>query len=95
MRTETLLKEFNEMTALPYMEIEMKNGEFLLVELTANEKGINVSFDKEFKAYFSSNVTEHGIGFFMPFDDCFTLDEHLQEIYGEIIEGYLIPNNLY
>jgi len=54
-----------------------------------------VSFDKEFKAYFSSNVTEHGIGFFMPFDDCFTLDEHLQEIYGEIIEGYLIPNNLY
>ena len=95
MKTETLLKQFNEMTAMPYMEIEMENGEFILIELTANEKGIDVQFDKQFKAYFSSNVKEHGIGFFMPFDECFTLDEHLLEIYNEIIEGYLIPNNLY
>lgn len=36
---------------------------------------------------------KHGY-YFYPFDDCFSLDEHLQEIYSNVVEGFLIPNNL-
>lgn len=64
--------------------------------------GIEFKFDQrspdnpynELPVSFYGNVNgKHG-GYFYPFDDCFSLDEHLQEIYSNIIEGFLIPNNL-
>jgi hypothetical protein len=48
---------------------------------------LNVSFD--------GNVKGKNGSYLYPFDDCFSLDEHLQEIYGNIMEGFILPNNLY
>lgn len=65
--------------------------------------GINFSFDQrhpespynELPVSFDGCITgKHGF-YFYPFDECFSLDEHLQEIYGNIVEGFLIPNKLY
>lgn len=65
--------------------------------------GINFSFDQrhpdspynELPVSFDGCIKgKHGF-YLYPFDECFSLDEHLQEVYGNIIEGFLIPNNLY
>lgn len=47
-----------------------------------------VFFDGKIKKLSSGN-------YLYPFDDCFSLDEHLQEIYANVVEGFLVPNNLY
>lgn len=64
--------------------------------------GIEFKFDQrlpvspynELPVSFDGCVTgKHGY-YFYPFDECFSLDEHLQEIYSNVVEGFLIPNNL-
>lgn len=65
--------------------------------------GTNFSFDQrhpespynELPVSFDGCITgKHGF-YFYPFDECFSLDEHLQEIHSNIVEGFLIPNELY
>jgi len=65
--------------------------------------GINFSFDQrspdspynELAVSFDGCIKgKHGY-YMYPFDNCFSLDAHLQEIYSNIVEGFLIPNNLY
>lgn len=64
--------------------------------------GINFSFDQRqpvapynnLPVFFDGTITGKNGYYFYPFDDCFSLDEHLQEIHSNIVEGFLIPNNL-
>lgn len=79
-------------------EIEHED-EFLLVHFGHNDqyKGLFVSFDLSLgQTFFSGEVIELETGIVITFDDYFDdLDHYLQQASTEIIEGYLIPNNLY
>jgi hypothetical protein len=85
---------------IPCFELELKDGEFLLVdlELFADLEEIRFSFDSmNLKTWFSGNIKEiHDCKFALPiteFDD--NLDELLQVIYQEISEGFILPNDLF
>lgn len=64
--------------------------------------GLCFSFDQrnpsapynDLPVFFDGKITGKNGYYFYPFDDCFSLNEHLQEIYSNIIEGFLLPNNL-
>lgn len=94
---------------IPLFEIELKDGEYLLVDLElcdvpdqANifevQKEIRFSFDSmNLKTWFSGNIkTYHDCRFALPiteYDD--SLDELLEAVMQEITEGFILPNNLY
>lgn len=105
-------QEWNAMLergTMPCFEIELKGGEYLLVDLElcdvpdqANicdvQKEIRFSFDSmNLKTWFSGNIrTIHDCKFALPiseYDE--SLDELLQEIHSEILEGFILPNRLY
>jgi hypothetical protein len=65
--------------------------------------GLNFEFDqripvapyKDLPVVFDGCITGKNGYYFYPFDNSFSIDEHLQEIYNNIVEGFLIANNLY
>lgn len=83
-----------------FAEYEINHeDEFLLVHFGYNDqyKGLFLSFDLSLgQTFFSGEVIELETGIVIPFDEYFEdLDYYLQKAGEEIIEGYLIPNNLY
>lgn len=89
-----------ERGTMPLFEIELKDGEFLLVdlELFADLEEIRFSFDSmNLKPWFSGNIkTYSDCGFALPvteYDD--SLDELLEVVMQEISEGFICPNNLH
>lgn len=86
---------------MPVFEIQTGAGEWLLVELSFLDLKVNgglfFSFDCEDKPkFFSGNVKKYRGGYLIPFSCHFDrLDHYLEKCYDEILEGYLIPNDLY
>lgn len=85
---------------IPCFEFELKNDDYLLVDLELNEtnKKIIFSFDSmNLKTWFSGNVKQyHDCKFALPIDDyCVNLDQVLEVIYEEVNEGFIIPNHLF
>lgn len=81
---------------LPLFEIELNNDDFLVVNISCNFEGLIFSFgDFGLGHKFSGNIEHIGSCYLLPWDDCFSLDEHIQTIYEEITEGFILPNNLF
>jgi hypothetical protein len=64
---ETLYNEFQNINKMKMFEIEVE-GEHVLYNIEANEKGLSARLYCDDEA-------------FIEWDDCFTLDEHLQDLY--------------
>lgn len=84
---------------MPCFEFELKDNEYLLVELELNEtnKEIIFSFDSmNLKTWFSGNVKQyHDCKFAIAIDEyTISLDALLELVYEEITEGFIIPNDL-
>jgi hypothetical protein len=107
---KTILEEWQEMKYLPYLEFEINNkGErdYLLVEIAVeygqynteiksnNLKYFFFTFDTlNLKTLFSNNIEKHCESYKLKIDPKFNLDNHLKIIYQEIMNGFIIPNNL-
>ena len=72
-----LLQEFKEMKKLPLFEIEIEaegfDSEFFIYHIEADEKGIYAGG--------CSNSGFHPYGISVAWDECFSLDEHLEALY--------------
>lgn len=82
---------------IPMFEIEMINGDYLLVDINYTEGNdyISFSFDDSLPAYFDEEIKKHGGEYRVMLDECFdNLNSYLQLIYDNIIEGYIIANDL-
>lgn len=84
---------------IPVMEYEMDNGDWLVVDINYDTGlgYLTFSFDQDNKpVFFDGSIIKGDNGFYRyPLDEYFdSLDHYLQEISQNIIEGFLIPNNL-
>ena len=82
---------------IPCFEIELSNGDYLLVDVDyqAGNNYISFSFDDSLPVWFDGEVKKHGGEYRVMLEDCFdNLDSYLQLIYDNIMEGYIIPNDL-
>lgn len=82
---------------IPMFEIELSNGDYLLVNIdyTQGNDYISFSFDDSLPVFFDGELKKHGGEYRVMLDDCFeSLDSYLQLIYNNILEGYIIPNDL-
>ena len=86
---------------IPMFEIELSNGDYLLVDIDYREGDNYISFsfpsfdDDSLPAYFDGNIKKHGGNYHVMLDEYFNdLDSYLQVIYDNIIDGYIIPNDL-
>ena len=81
------------------MEYETSDGDYLTVDIELISSGVLFTMDAvtcEDDLWFSDSIVQDGNEFIMPYDEYFEdLDYYLQEIDREVIEGYLIPNNLF
>ena len=93
---QNLIEQFNNMTCMPMFELEIVNDEYLLVDLSIDEKGIYFEFDDEKPTCFDGEIVKIQDGvYLMPFEEYEqSLDYYLQGISDNLTEGYLIPNNL-
>lgn len=82
---------------IPCFEFELTDGEFLLVDISFCDDGLYFEFDENnLKTWFSGDVIKYGGGYKIKFNGCFdNLDYYLREIYTEVMDGFVIPNNLY
>ena len=86
---------------IPCFEIGLSNGDYLLVDIDYREGDNYISFsfpsfdDDSLPAYFDGNIKKHGGNYHVMLDEYFNdLDSYLQVIYDNIIDGYIIPNDL-
>ena len=82
---------------IPLFELELSNGGYLLVDIdyTQGNDFISFSFDDSLPVFFDGEIKKHGGNYHVMLDDCFdNLDSYLELIYNNIIEGYIIPNDL-
>ena len=82
---------------IPCFEIELSDGDYLLVNIdyTQGNDYISFSFDDSLPVFFDGEIKKHGGNYHVMLDECFdNLDSYLQLIYDNIIEGYIIPNDL-
>jgi len=83
---------------IPMFEILLNNGDYLLVDIdyTQGDDFISFSFDDSLPVFFDGDIKKHGSNYRVMLDNCFSsLDSYLELIYNNIIEGYIIPNNLW
>jgi len=100
MNNSELKTEFDNMRCMPMFELEIVNNEggpdYLIVNLSCDDKGIYFSFDTDNKpVFFDGEIEEVGASYLLPWDDCFSLDEHLQTIDENLTEGFILPNHIY
>lgn len=94
-------EEWRELIAkgtIPCFEFKTQVDEYLIVEISIAKDGkyLFFSFDAVYPTWFSGSVdVETETTFGLPIDNDYSLDSHLQQIYNEIVEGYLLPNNLF
>lgn len=82
---------------IPCFEIETINGDYLLVDIDyqAGNNYISFSFDDSLPVFFDGGIKKHGGNYHVMLDPYFeSLDSYLELIYNNIIEGYIIPNDL-
>jgi hypothetical protein len=82
---------------IPLFEIEVINGNYLIVDINYNtgDEYISFSFEDSLPVFFDGEVKKHGGEYRIMLDECFSsLDSYLELIYNNIIEGYIIPNDL-
>ena len=82
---------------IPCFEIELSNGDYLIVDIdyTQGDDYISFSFDDSLTVFFDGEIKKHGSQYHVILDNCFdNLDSYLQVIYDNIIDGYIIPNDL-
>jgi len=86
---------------IPCFEIELSNGDYLIVDIDYREGDNYISFsfpsfdDDSLPVYFDGEIKKHGGEYHVMLDDCFDkLDSYLELIYNNILEGYIIPNDL-
>ena len=71
---EKLLQEFQNMHKMPIFEIQDETtGEWDYWTIYANEAGLRLI----------------GTDIFVQWDDCFSLDEHLESLYEKLMEGQI------
>jgi len=87
---------------IPMFEIELSNGDYLLVDIDYREGDNYISFSfpsfdaDSLPVFFDGDIKKHGSNYRVMLDDCFNnLDSYLELIYNNIIDGYIIPNNLW
>lgn len=94
-----LVKQFYKRTEtkIPCFEFELKNGDYLLVDLQVSDEGIWFGFDEEgLDVRFDGDIESDGDYYLLKFDEYFDdLDSYLETIYSNLVEGVLINNNLY
>lgn len=102
---EMLRREWQAMLdrgIIPVFEFGHGGGEFTTVEIQYKHwRGAGIYFDIDSplenpEFYFSGDVKKRNGSYYLPADK-FTnsLHELLEQIHTEIIEGYIIPNDLY
>lgn len=82
---------------IPCFEIELSNGDYLIVDIVYRQGDdfISFSFDDSFPVFFDGEIKKHGGNYHVMLDPYFeSLDSYLELIYNNIIEGYIIPNDL-
>ena len=86
---------------IPMFEIELINGDYLLVDIDYREGDDYISFsfpsfDNDcLPVFFDGEIKRHGSQYRVMLDPYFeSLDSYLELIYNNIIEGYIIPNDL-
>jgi len=82
---------------IPCFEIELSNGDYLLVDIDyqAGNNYISFSFDDSLPVFFDGEIKKRGAEYHVILDEYFdNLDSYLELIYNNIIEGYIIPNDL-
>ncbi len=82
---------------IPCFEIELSNGDYLLVDIDyqAGNDFISFSFDENLPVFFDGELKKHGGNYHVMLDPYFgSLDSYLELIYNNIIDGYIIPNDL-
>ena len=82
---------------IPCFEIELSDGDYLIVDIDyqAGNNYISFSFDDSLPVFFDGEIKKHGSQYHVMLDECFdNLDSYLHLIYNNIIEGYIIPNDL-
>ena len=82
---------------IPMFEIGLSNGDYLLVDIdyTQGNDYISFSFDDSLTVFFDGEIKKHGSQYHVMLDPYFeSLDSYLELIYNNIIDGYIIPNDL-
>jgi len=81
---------------IPVIEYKLNNGDWLMADIEYKGDYFLFSFDQDNKPCFFDGIITGDNGFYRyPLDECFeSLDHYLQEIHQNIVEGFLIPNNL-
>jgi len=86
---------------IPMFEIELNNGDYLLVDIDYTQGNDYISFsfpsfdDDSLPVFFDGEIKKHGGGYHVILDECFdNLNSYLELIYDNILEGYIIPNDL-
>lgn len=83
---------------IPLFEILLNNGDYLVVDVnyTQGDDFITFSFDDSLPVFFDGDIKKHGSSYRVMLDDCFnSLDNYLELIHDNILEGYILPNNLW
>lgn len=83
---------------IPIFEISLSNGDYLLVDIDYKEGNdyISFSFDDCLPVFFDGDIKKRGGRYRVMLDDCFNnLDNYLELIHDNILEGYILPNNLW
>lgn len=89
-----IVKAFNDSVQngiIPMFEILLNNGEYLVVDIEAVDKGIRFSYDTDGKrpCHSGNVVKESEITFLYEYDDIGGLDWHLEEVHSEVLEGFV------
>lgn len=97
----TIKQQFEAMLQrgiIPCMEYQTSEDDWLLVNIECSDQGIVFSFDSDNKrvAFDGEIITYNDCRYCLPYDEYFEdLDYYLQMIDQNIIEGFLLPNDLY
>ena len=97
----SLKEQFDSMISrgiIPVFELDLPDDEYLIVNILCdNSKGIYFNFDDlGLKASFDGDIIKRGDSYFVKYDPCFeSLDSYLELIHENVIEGFILPNNLF
>ena len=98
---KAIVEQFEEMLrrgTLPCFEFQTSEDDYLLVNLEVTEEGIEFSFDSDDKpVYFDGDIIViNDNRYIVPFDEYLTdLVFYIERVHDNIVEGFLIPNDLY
>lgn len=100
MTINTMKTEWQSMLdrgTIPCFEYQISEDDWLLVDLEFTDNGLEFSFDSDNKrvAFDGEIIVIHDNRYLLPWDLDMSLDSHLEMINVNMIEGYLLVNDLY